>query len=303
MRDIRSFGLRVRGDEARLTYGSYLKVPELLQLQQLRSDPPQHDETLFIVVHQVYELWFRQILHELDAVIERLDAGQVLGAHRLLQRCIEIERILVEQIAVLETMTPMDFLAFRDHLTPASGFQSVQFREIEFVSGLKNPKFLEHYEPGSPERAALERRLEGRTLADAFYALLRRRGFRIPEPEAAPGGEPDGAARQQLVDELARLYRAVDEHYELFLLAESLLQYDELFTLWRLRHVLMVERMIGNKPGTGGSAGAAYLRRTAERKFFPELWEMRSHLSGMDAAYGVRDPASGPPHATLEEHG
>jgi tryptophan 2,3-dioxygenase len=274
-----SFGLPISEEGPHLTYGGYLKVPELLSLQQLLSDPPQHDEMLFIVIHQVYELWFKQILHELDAVIERLDQDQVLGAQRLLHRCMEIQRVLLEQISVLETMTPVDFLAFRDHLTPASGFQSVQFREVEFVSGLKNPAFLEHYQEGTPERRALERRLEERTLADAFDGTLRRRGFQLPDPEPPFERDPDSEVSRQRVQQLLRIYREPEPHYDLFLFIESLIQYDELFTRWRLRHVLMVERMIGNKPGTGGSEGASYLRKTAERKFFPELWELRSYLS------------------------
>lgn len=280
MDQFRSFGVPLPPeDRARLTYGSYLGVPELLSLQRLRSDPPQHDELLFIVIHQVYELWFRQLLHELDGVIRRLDADQVLGAHRLLQRCIEIQRVLVAQVSILETMTPVDFLTFRDHLTPASGFQSAQFREVEFVSGLKNARFLAFYEAGSPERATLERRMEGPTLAGAYDAMLRRRGFALPEPEPPLERDPDSETSRARVQELLRIYREPEPNYDLFLFTESLLQYDELFTLWRLRHVLMVERMIGNKPGTGGSEGAMYLRRTAERKFFPELWELRSYLS------------------------
>jgi len=154
-----SFGLPPRTDEARLTYGGYLKVRDLISLQNLLSDPPQHDEMLFIIIHQVYELWFKELLHELDTIIERLNADQPLAAHRLVRRCIEIERVLVDQIAVLETMMPMDFLAFRDQLMPASGFQSFQFREIECVSGLKDARFLRNYDPGSEEHAKLEARL------------------------------------------------------------------------------------------------------------------------------------------------
>src|SRR5205085_5313879 len=144
-----SFGLPDREDEQRLTYGGYLRVRDLIGLQQLRSDPAQHDETLFIIIHQVYELWFKHLLHELDTIIEKLNSDETLMAHRLLRRCIEIERLLVTQVGVLETMTPTDFLAFRDHLRPASGFQSFQFREIEYVSGLKDERFLKNYSEGS----------------------------------------------------------------------------------------------------------------------------------------------------------
>ena len=280
-----SFGLPPR-DEPRLTYGGYLKVRELISLQQLLSDPRQHDEMLFIIIHQVYELWFKELLHELDTIIERFNADQPLAAHRLVRRCIEIERVLVDQIAVLETMMPTDFLAFRDHLMPASGFQSFQFREIEYVSGLKDARFLKNYDPNSEEHARLEARLSQPSLADAFYAMLRRRGFNLPEVSTASGGErsansegPQEEAGRQRISELKRIYQDAEGHYELFLLTESLIEYDEMFSMWRLRHIKMVERMIGSKTGTGGSEGAAYLKKTVERQFFPELWELRSYLS------------------------
>jgi tryptophan 2,3-dioxygenase len=272
------FGLPPPPGEPQLTYGGYLKVGELISLQHQLSDPPQHDEMLFIVIHQVYELWFKELLHELDAIIKRLDAGEPLAAHRLIRRCIEIERVLVDQIAVLETMMPTDFLAFRDHLMPASGFQSFQFRELEYVSGLKEPRFLKNYEPGSEERAKLELRLTQPTLADAFYELLRRSGFDLPATSGSTGENAESIAERR-INELVRVYQEAEKHYALFLLAESLIEYDEMFSMWRLRHINMVERMIGSKTGTGGSEGAAYLRKTVDRKFFPELWELRSHLS------------------------
>jgi len=274
-----SFGLPDREDEPRLTYGGYLKVHELIGLQQLRSETGHHDETLFIIIHQVYELWFKQLLHELDTIIERLNNDETLAAQRLLRRCIEIERLLISQVAVLETMTPMDFLAFRDQLRPASGFQSFQFREIEYVSGLKDERFLKGYEPGSEEHRRLTTRFAQPSVLDAFYALLRRRGFDLPADTV--GGESHAenhTAPEHRVRVLLRIYEDAENNYGLFLLAESLIEYDEMFAMWRLRHVKMVERMIGTKSGTGGSEGAAYLRKTVERKFFPELWEVRNHL-------------------------
>jgi tryptophan 2,3-dioxygenase len=257
-----AFGIRPAEGEPGLSYGSYLGLADLLRLQRLLSDPPQHDEMLFIVIHQVYELWFRQLLHELDAVITCLDGDDVLGAHRLVRRCIEIERLLVEQINVLETMTPNDFLTFRDRLMPASGFQSGQFRALEFLCGLKDAAQLAHYEAGSPARAELERRLAAPSLGERFFALLERRGF-----AADPAGD------------LLRIYQQPQSNYDLYLICEALIEFDEMFYLWRLRHVAMVERMIGSKPGTGGSEGVAYLRTTLARKFFPPLWELRSYLS------------------------
>jgi tryptophan 2,3-dioxygenase len=244
--------------DQKLTYGGYLRVADLIALQQLQSDPAQHDETLFIIIHQTYELWFKQVLHEVAAVRERLGRDEVLSAVRLLRRCIEIQRVLVGQIAVLETMTPVDFLAFRDHLMPASGFQSAQFREIEFLAGLKEPRFLESYPEGTVERGRLESRLAEPTLRDAFHSLLARRGT-----------DADAAG-------IAALYRDADRSMDLFLLAEALIEFDEMLTLWRVRHVQMVERIIGGRPGTGGSDGAGYLRGTVQRRIFPELWEARN---------------------------
>lgn len=269
-----SFGLP---DGKTLSYGGYLRVPELLALQECRSQPAQHDETLFIVIHQVYELWFKQLLHEVDAVIGRLDRDDVLHADRMLRRCIEIQRVLVAQLKVLETMTPMDFLAFRDHIMPASGFQSAQFRELEFVSGLKDPRFLSFFR-GEAAHDRLQARLEGRTLPDAYHDLLRRRGFDIPAEEPGDDDETRASKHRRRLEELMRVYRGAEEHYSVFLLTEALIEYDEMFLLWRFRHVQMVERVIGARPGTGGSEGSAYLRTTVERRFFPELWELRSYL-------------------------
>lgn len=281
-----SFGLPKTDDEPGVTYGDYLKVRELIALQKLESDPPQHDETLFIIIHQVYELWFKQLLHEADAIIAHMDRDEPLSAHRLLRRSIEIQRVLVNQIAVLETMTPMDFLKFRDHLMPASGFQSSQFRELEYVAGLKERGYLRNYTEGSEEYRRLEARLAQPSIGDAFYGLLRRRGFDLPD---------DGSDHEARIREVMRIYVEADRHYDLFLLAESLIEFDETFSLWRLRHIKMVERMIGSKTGTGGSEGAAYLMKTVERKFFPDLWELRSYLGTGDAEAGPREPLPGCP--------
>lgn len=272
-------------DEQTLSYGGYLRIPELLSLQELRSDPAQHDETLFIVIHQVYELWFKQLLHEVDAVVRYLDGDELLAAARLLRRCIEIQRVLVAQLAVLETMTPIDFLAFRDHIMPASGFQSVQFRELEFACGLRDPRHLRVAGLQPDERERLQARLEAASLPDAWESLLRRRGFDVPRPpEDAPDDEHDEAHARRL-RELMRLYREAERHYPVFLLAEALIEFDENVQLWRFRHVQMVERVIGARPGTGGSEGAAYLRSTLDRRFFPELWEMRGYL-GLPGSQG-----------------
>ncbi len=243
------------GEEGReLSYGSYLKVPELLQLQQRLSR--EHDELLFIVAHQVYELWFKVVLFELEATRDRIDADDLFFARHYLHRVHVIEKLLVEQIEVLETMSPQDFLAFRSQLAPASGFQSVQFREIEFLSGLKQPEYVARLEGTPEEMARLHRRLEEPSVDDAFKALLARRG--------SPS--------------LLEIFRDRERHSDLFDLCEALLDHDETFAHWRSRHVLMVERQIGGKTGTGGSSGAHYLRTTLSKRFYPELWDVRSQL-------------------------
>jgi tryptophan 2,3-dioxygenase len=243
-----------QGEEGRrLTYGSYLHVPDLLRLQAGLSEA--HDELLFIVVHQAYELWFKVIIHELEATIERIHRDDLVSARHYLRRIKVIEDLLVEQVETLETMTPADFLAFRSELAPASGFQSVQFREIEFLSGLKEPGYLK-LDHSPEDTLALKRRFNEPSIWDAFTSLLRRRG----------------------ISNLADIYRERDQHRDVFELAEALLEHDEGFRVWRMRHVLMVERQIGDKPGTGGSTGVAYLQGTLKKRFFPELWEVRSQL-------------------------
>ncbi len=251
-------------DEGLLSYGSYLRVPDLLQLQQLRSDPPVHDELLFIVVHQAYELWFRQLLFELEAIRDRLFAADTERARHYLVRVKAIERVLIEHIEVLRSMSPQDFLAFRSLLSPASGFQSVQFREIELVSGLKDERLLRDLAATPWERERLRRRLDEPTLWDAFCALLERHGLPMP-------AEDEGARTASLVT-MAR------ERPELFAVSEGLLDHDEGFATWRSAHALMVERQIGAKTGTGGSSGVGYLRGTLAKRCFPELWALRSAL-------------------------
>ena len=243
------------GEEGRkLSYGTYLNVAKLLALQKALSR--EHDELLFIVAHQVYELWFKVVLFELEAARDRIDTGDIFFARHYLERVRVIERVLVEQLEVLETMSPQDFLAFRSQLAPASGFQSVQFREIEFLSGLKEPKYLARVEATPQEMARLRRRLDEPSLDDAFRRLVERRGS------------------PPLVD----IFRDRERYGDLFDLCEALLDHDEAFAHWRARHVLMVERQIGSKTGTGGSSGAEYLRTTLGKRFFPELWEVRSLL-------------------------
>jgi aminocarboxymuconate-semialdehyde decarboxylase len=265
-----------------LTYSSYLRVPELLSLQHLRSTPAHHDELLFIIVHQTYELWFRELLHDLDAVVVNLRAGggnptsrdEVYEAARLLRRCTEIMRVLVDQFTILETMLPTHFLAFRGILNPASGFQSEQFREIEFLCGLKDEKILRYHEPTPEAYAALIRRLREDSLRDVFFAALSSLGVLPPLAPSATEGERFEARAKAI----QKLYQDERNHRDWIDVCERLTEFDELMVGWRLRHIQMVERTIGARMGTGGSAGGSYLKNTLEKKFFPELWEARTIL-------------------------
>lgn len=255
------------GEEGgRLSYGSYLRLPQLLAQQVPEADPPAHDELLFITVHQVYELWFKLLLHELDDARDAMLAGDPYTPRVRLQRVRVIETVLIAQLDVLETMTPQDFLTFRSHLAPASGFQSVQFREVEFVSGAKDPAYLQRLHDAPPDDLArLTRRLAEPSLWDGFLAVLSAAGFAV-------GG---AAERMTALVTVAHDRVAYGPVWDL---AEALLEHDSQQARWRARHVLMVEREIGGKVGTGGSTGAPYLRGRLDLRFFPELWELRTRL-------------------------
>jgi aminocarboxymuconate-semialdehyde decarboxylase len=266
-----------------LTYSSYLKVPELLELQKPQSVPPHHDELLFILVHQTYELWFKELLHDLDAVVANLRrAGaapqshdEVYEAARLLRRCTEITRVLVEQFTILETMLPTHFLAFRGLLEPASGFQSEQFREIEFLCGLKDEKMLRYHRPTPEAYASLKRRLEEPSLRDVFFGALQAMG----KLALAADGETERERFEARARAVHELYKDEHHHRDWIDVCERLTEFDELVVSWRLRHIQLVERIIGIRMGTGGSTGASYLKLTLDKKFFPELWEARTLLT------------------------
>jgi tryptophan 2,3-dioxygenase len=253
-----------------VSYGSYLSLDTLLQQQRPASDPPAHDELLFITIHQVYELWFKQLLHELttvrDLLLEPHAPGALWTARHRLTRVTQIEAVLIAQLPVLETMTPQDFLDFRNLLAPASGFQSVQFRELEFLSGLKNPAVMTRlHAASSAERERLERRLSEPSLWDAFVATLVARGLEA-------GTEDDVRASLLAVAHDRASYGEVWD------VAEGLITHDELSAQWRALHATVVERQIGYKPGTGGSAGVGYLRDRRDLRFFPLLWSLRTEL-------------------------
>jgi tryptophan 2,3-dioxygenase len=258
----RSFG----EEGGKLTYGSYLRLPGLLAQQVPQSEPPAHDELLFITVHQCYELWFAQLLFELTAVRDAMLSGETWRARHLLRRAHVIEQLLVRQVDVLETMTPQDFGEFRAALSPASGFQSVQFRELEFLSGLKDPAFVRRFRHlTEAERDRLARRLAEPSLWDAFLALLDARGLKVGD---------DG----EILASLVSVARDRATHDEVWQLAEDLLTHDEIAGLWRARHVQMVERQIGTRSGTGGSTGAPYLHQRVPLRYYPLLWDLRDWL-------------------------
>jgi aminocarboxymuconate-semialdehyde decarboxylase len=267
--------------DALLSYSSYLRVPELLKLQNQMSSPVTHDEMLFVIIHQTYELWFKELLHDLDAVVESLARvasrqwrDQVYEAARLLRRCTEIMRVLVTQFTILETMLPTHFMTFRGKLEPASGFQSEQFREIEFLCGLKDEKLLRQHEDDPEAHARLKQRLHSPSLHDVFFDALATIG-KMPE---IPGTPTEHDRFQRRAEAVRNVYEDETNYRDWIDLCERLTEFDELTVAWRLRHIQVVERIIGARRGTGGTEGTSYLRTTLGKRLFPELWEARTML-------------------------
>ncbi len=250
---------------AGMTYADYLKLDQILSAQQPLSS--LHDEMLFIVIHQTKELWMKQLLHELRLAIDFVQADRFAEAYKAMARISRIQAVMTLSWDVLSTLTPVDYLKFRDVLGTSSGFQSAQFREIEFRLGLKEPNFIKHYAEGSAERAALKRALEEPSLREAAHAALERAGFDLGDHST------EAVAAAWL-----KIYRDAERWFDLYELAEKLVDIDDALAAWRHKHVLTVERIIGNKQGTGGSAGAPYLRATLEKRVFPELWSLRTDL-------------------------
>ncbi len=250
---------------AGMTYADYLRLDQLLSAQQPLSD--LHDEMLFIVIHQTKELWMKQLLHELRLATSLVQADRFAEAYKAMARISRIQAVMTLSWDVLSTLTPVDYLKFRNVLGTSSGFQSVQFREIEFRLGLKEPNFLNQYEEGSRERAALETALAEPSLREASHSALERAGFDLGDRSV------DAVARAWL-----DIYRDSERWFDLYELAEKLVDIDDALAGWRHKHVLTVERIIGNRAGTGGSAGAPYLRATLDKRVFPELWSLRTDL-------------------------
>jgi len=258
-----------------VTYDTYLRLDDLLALQQPRSKGPEHDEMLFIVIHQVYELWFKEVLHELDRVVALFRADQSHRVQHTLKRILTILKVLVAQLDVLETMTPLEFLTFRARLESGSGFQSNQFRQLEFLLGAKRPDALARYAEETEGRRVLERRYREPTVWDAFLQYLAREGYPVPASHLSRDQTQMVEPSSEIQDILVSVYRNDVKNTEL---CERLVDLDEGIAEWRYRHVRMVERTIGTKPGTGGSSGAAYLQTTIGRNLFPDLWAIRTRL-------------------------
>jgi tryptophan 2,3-dioxygenase len=258
-----------------LTYSSYLGLESLLSLQHPRSDPPEHDETLFIVVHQAYELWFKLLLHEFEKIQRDLTANRLYEAIATFKRVRTVMKVMVAQVDIVETLTPMSFNSFRDRLETASGFQSVQFRELEFLLGYKRPEVLKHYTPDMPRHAELLARLGAPSVVDSFYAFLAHQGVEIPDEVKNRDVKQPSAPSEAVQRGLLRLYKS---RPDLVILFELVTDFDEGFQEWRYRHIKLVERTIGSKKGTGGSLGVEFLKRSLFLPVFADLWAVRHEL-------------------------
>ncbi|HET9235436.1 MAG TPA: tryptophan 2,3-dioxygenase family protein [Candidatus Eisenbacteria bacterium] len=258
-----------------LTYADYLQLDRLLELQSPRSNPPEHDEMLFIITHQTYELWFKEVLHELEKIQVDFHENRLFEAIHTMKRLRTIMKILVAQLDILETMTPMSFTSFRDRLDTASGFQSFQFREIEYLLGYKRANMLAFHPEGSAARSVLERRQAAPSVVDSFYRFLQARGVEIPEAlRSRDLSEPNGPD-PEVQEGIFRLYR---EEPSTAILFELMTDFDEGFQEWRYRHVILVARTIGEKRGTGGSLGVEFLKQSLFKPVFPDLWAIRHRL-------------------------
>lgn len=255
-----------------LNYVSYLKVDELLKLQELQSKPQEHDEMLFIIIHQTYELWFKQVLHEISLLRKQMEAGETWTSVKTMRRILVIMKILVAQTDILETMTPLSFNQFRGFLQNSSGFQSVQFRELEILCGLRFKRMVVLHAEDSPARKVLEQRMEESTIWESFIKYLRKRGY---NPPATVRINENGLIHDPSEEIQQILVRVMQHDPESALLCELLVDFDEGLQEWRYRHVKMVERTIGTKKGTGGSDGVEYLKSTLHHHIFPDLWAIR----------------------------
>ena len=260
----------------RLTYDGYLRLDLLLAAQKPLSRPEHHDEMLFIVQHQTSELWMKLVIHELSAAMRHLADDDIDPCGKILARVKQIQRQLFEQWAVLETLTPSEYMQFRHVLGPASGFQSLQYRTIEFLLGNKNADMVKVFRYDTALQERLRAVLEAPSLYDEFLRYLARRGHAIPARCVERDWSQPYVRVPELVPALARIYEDPDAHWDAYHMAELLVDIEEAFQLWRFRHMKTVERIIGHKRGTGGSSGVGFLRKAMDLTFFPELFEVRT---------------------------
>lgn len=264
--------------DGRITYGGYLRLDQLLSAQQPLSDPPHHDEMLFIVQHQVSELWIKLAIHELTAAIGFLQRDQVWQCQKVLARCKQVLRQLTEQWAVLETLTPSEYMEFRDVLGPSSGFQSLQYRQMEFLLGNKNASMLKVFAYDPEGQARLRGTLEAPGLYDEYLCYLSRWGHAIPERHLQRDWSQPHVRDEALLPVFETIYENTDRYWREYALSEDLVDLETQFQLWRFRHMRTVMRIIGFRRGTGGSSGVGFLKQALELTFFPELFDVRTRI-------------------------
>ncbi|AFE09184.1 tryptophan 2,3-dioxygenase [Corallococcus coralloides DSM 2259] len=271
----------------RTTYGDYLQLDRLLSAQVPRSQPPHHDELLFIVQHQTSELWMKLLIHELSACIRYIQADRLEPSFKIFARVAHIQRMLFEQWSVLETLTPNEYLEFRDTLGHASGFQSFQYRALEFLLGNKDDAALGPFKHVQGVHAELERLLESPGIYDEFLRHLARMGHDIPRSHVERDWRQPYERSPQVMEVFRRIYEDTEKHWDAYEMCEKLVDTEERFQLWRYRHMMTVMRIIGFKQGTGGSSGVGFLRKALDLRFFPELWDVRTALTPPAKPRGV----------------
>ncbi len=279
MNQHREFEPGVRTDlSSGMTYAGYLGLDRLLDAQHPRSNPPHHDEMLFIIIHQTTELWFKLIIHELSAAIAHVRADELEPSFKILARVKHVQAQLLDQWSVLATLTPSEYSEFRGVLGSASGFQSPQYRTVEFLLGNKDGRMLKMHEHDAPAHAMLQRAFTEPSLYDEFLRHLARRGLPVPQEILDRDVTKRHETDQGVVEAMRLIYAEPRKNWDAYEMCEKLVDLEEQYALWRFRHMKVVERVIGYKTGTGGSSGVPFLRKVIDHRFFPELWEVRTHL-------------------------
>ena len=267
-----------RDFSGQISYGDYLRLDLLLAAQQPQSDPPQHDELLFIVQHQTSELWLKLLVHELRSARDLLRTDELAPALKRLARVKHVQHVLTDQWSVLATMTPSEYALIRPFLATSSGFQSAQYREVEFLLGNKNADMVRVFSHEPTAQAELERLLHEPSLYDEYLAYLARRGYAVPADVLSRDWSQPYQLHPELVDTFASVYASPEQHWGVYETCEELVDLEDNFQEWRFRHLQVVQRTIGHKTGTGGSSGVDFLRRALDLTFFPELYEVRTRI-------------------------